>query len=136
MPFKSLPPWAKGGIILTTVDVVFWLMWIIISGPGRGWIIVGMVAYGPISLLVSLVVGSFMGAIIGYIARRDESNSAKGLKIGFSLGAVLSVAALSLVIIQWAFFATGLNFSPALFTFIIVSIALGSFLGWLIGKFR
>ena len=136
-----MPLWLKSGVLLTLVDILFWLIFIIWAFQGEsdlsGLAITGGIYYGLISIIPSFLVGSFIGGVINYIIASKENNSAKGMKIGFSISVILILVYFSLYEIYQIFFIRGfyVDFAPALIILPISIVLIGTLIGWFIGKF-
>ncbi len=133
MPFKNLPAWAKGGIIVTVGNIAFWLVFLV--GASRsggsdieGFAILGGLYYGALSLIPAFILGSFLGWGIGRTLDKKGTSEQKGLKIGFFIGATFGV----LWLVIWLI---GSTFAPAAIVIPVIVLGVSSLLGWLIGKF-
>ena len=143
MIFKNLPSWAKGGIILTVTDVLFWMLsFIWASRPGGSDIaplaVLGVLYYGILSVIPAFGIGALIGSVVGSIAKSKESNSLKGMKIGFSISLIIILTYIAIFELFYLFSIGFFNIDPAPATIVIplILIALGSLIGWLVGNFK
>ena len=97
--FSTLSPWLKGGFSLVILDIVLALFFYVHSYIGivildlgsdlSGLVFQIIIIYGFISLIPAFLIGALLGEVIGYLNRKNESNSTTGLRIGIFIGLMM-----------------------------------------------
>ena len=142
MVLKKWSGWLKGGLILTLLDFLIFLLFTIWAYVGSfggsdlsGLAVAGGIYYGFISLIPAFLIGSVIGVIWEHILKQNEDSSTKGMKIGFytSLISILVYFVLYLLYQIINGFSID-NIAPATIVLPITIIIASSIIGWFIGK--
>ena len=151
---SKIPVWLKGGLILTCINFLLWLGFLLWasrgSSHGAGFAVLGGIYYGLLSLIPVFVIGVAIGATIDKLLSTKNKPHTKGLYVGLAISIIFSIAALIVNIFlkytnpyrlsEHLVGATGLSyylaFSPAELIFTLAFIALSGGIGYLVGKIK